>query len=131
MVSREDKYKSKAFTDTFVYRGGDVLGAWTEGLLGRLGMALVGLASVAVPLAVGWAVLGLWLGTLAGSPGRRRGGAGSRRGPAADRNPGARVVYLMAGPMCDVDCSFSLQMNSNSSVFSCRRALVVTVHGFV
>jgi AAA family ATP:ADP antiporter len=62
VVSREDKYKSKAFTDTFVYRGGDVLGAWTEGFLGRLGMALVGLASVAVPLAVAWAVLGLWLG---------------------------------------------------------------------
>jgi AAA family ATP:ADP antiporter len=62
VVGREDKYKSKAFIDTFVYRGGDVLGAWTEGLLGRLGMALVGLASVAVPLAVGWAVLGLWLG---------------------------------------------------------------------
>jgi AAA family ATP:ADP antiporter len=62
VVSREDKYKSKAFTDTFVYRGGDLLGAWTEGLLGRLGMALVGLASVAVPLAVAWAVLGLWLG---------------------------------------------------------------------
>jgi AAA family ATP:ADP antiporter len=62
VVSREDKYKSKAFTDTFVYRGGDVLGAWTEGLLGRLGLALVGLASVAVPLAVAWACLGLWLG---------------------------------------------------------------------
>jgi AAA family ATP:ADP antiporter len=62
VVGREDKYKSKAFTDTFVYRGGDVLGAWTEGLLGRLGMALVGLASVAVPLGVAWAVLGLWLG---------------------------------------------------------------------
>jgi AAA family ATP:ADP antiporter len=62
VVSREEKYKSKAFTDTFVYRGGDLLGAWTEGLLGRLGMALVGLASVAVPLAVGWAALGLWLG---------------------------------------------------------------------
>jgi AAA family ATP:ADP antiporter len=62
VVSREDKYKSKAFTDTFVYRGGDVLGAWTEGLLGRLGMALVGLASVAVPLAVAWAILGVWLG---------------------------------------------------------------------
>jgi AAA family ATP:ADP antiporter len=62
VVSREDKYKSKAFTDTFVYRSGDLLGAWTEGLLGRLGMALVGLASVAVPLAVLWGVLGLWLG---------------------------------------------------------------------
>jgi AAA family ATP:ADP antiporter len=62
VVSREDKYKSKAFTDTFVYRGGDVLGAWTEGALGRLGLALVGLASVAVPLAIAWAALGLWLG---------------------------------------------------------------------
>ena len=62
VVKREDKYKSKAFTDTFVYRGGDVLGAWTEGLLGRLGLALIGLASVAVPLAVIWMALGVWLG---------------------------------------------------------------------
>jgi ATP:ADP antiporter, AAA family len=62
VVSREDKYKSKAFIDTFVYRGGDVVGAWTDGLLGRLGMALVGLASLAVPLAVAWTALAIWLG---------------------------------------------------------------------
>lgn len=62
VVSREDKYKSKAFTDTFVYRAGDVLGAYTEGALGRLGGALVGLASMAIPLAVLWAGLGVWLG---------------------------------------------------------------------
>ena len=62
VVSREDKYKSKAFIDTFVYRGGDVVGAWTEGLLGRLGMGLAGLASLTVPLAVLWGVLGIWLG---------------------------------------------------------------------
>lgn len=62
VVSREDKYKSKAFIDTFGYRGGDVLGAQVEGLLGRLGMGLAGLASVAIPLALAWAVLGLWLG---------------------------------------------------------------------
>lgn len=62
VVTREEKYKSKAFTDTFVYRGGDVIGAWTEGLLGRLGMGLVGLSSLAVPLAVAWGGLGLWLG---------------------------------------------------------------------
>jgi AAA family ATP:ADP antiporter len=62
IVSREDKYKSKAFTDTFVYRGGDVIGAWTEGFLTQLGMGLAGLASAAVPLAVVWGVLGLWLG---------------------------------------------------------------------
>jgi len=60
--SREDKYKAKAFIDTFVYRGGDVVGAQVEGLLGRLGMGLAAVASVAVPLALMWALLGLWLG---------------------------------------------------------------------
>jgi AAA family ATP:ADP antiporter len=62
VVPRTDRYKAKAFIDTFVYRAGDVAGAQTEGLLGRLGMGLVALASVAVPLALAWAALGLWLG---------------------------------------------------------------------
>ena len=62
VVRRADKYKSKAFIDTFVYRGGDVVGAQFEGLLGRLGMGLMALASVAVPLAIAWAALGIWLG---------------------------------------------------------------------
>ena len=62
VVSREDKYKAKAFIDTFVYRAGDVVGAQTEGLLGRLGLAMGGLVSVVVPLAVVWAALALWLG---------------------------------------------------------------------
>ncbi len=62
VVSREEKYKAKAFIDTFIYRGGDVVGAQAEGLLGRLGWGLVALASVAVPLAFAWAVLGIWLG---------------------------------------------------------------------
>jgi ATP:ADP antiporter, AAA family len=62
VVSREDKYKAKAFTDTFVYRGGDAIGAWSEGLLGRLGMGLAALAMVALPLAIVWGLLGVWLG---------------------------------------------------------------------
>lgn len=62
VTSRSDKYKSKAFIDTFVYRGGDVLGAQLEGLLVRLGLGLAALAAVAVPLALAWAILGLWLG---------------------------------------------------------------------
>ncbi len=62
VVNREDKYKAKAFIDTFVYRGGDVAGAQTEGLLGRLGMGLAALASVVLPLALAWAALGIWLG---------------------------------------------------------------------
>jgi len=62
VVPRADRYKAKAFIDTFVYRTGDLVGAQTEGLLGRLGMGLGALASVALPLAAAWMVLGLWLG---------------------------------------------------------------------
>ena len=62
VVSRADRYKAKAFIDTFVYRAGDVAGAQTEGLLARLGMGLAALASFAVPLAMVWMALGVWLG---------------------------------------------------------------------
>jgi len=62
IVPRADRYKAKAFIDTFVYRAGDVVGAQTEGLLGRLGMGLAALAAFAVPLAMAWMVLGVWLG---------------------------------------------------------------------
>ncbi|TAM85495.1 MAG: MFS transporter, partial [Candidimonas sp.] len=62
VVSRAERYKAKAFTDTFVYRLGDLTGAQTEGLLERLGMGLATLASFAVPLALVWAALAVWLG---------------------------------------------------------------------
>ena len=61
-VARSDRYKAKAFIDTFIYRGGDAIGAQTEGMLARLGMGLVGVAFFAVPLAILWMALGLWLG---------------------------------------------------------------------
>jgi AAA family ATP:ADP antiporter len=66
IVPRADRYKAKAFIDTFVYRTGDVVGAQTEGLLARLGMGLAALAAFAVPLAMAWMVLGLWLGRAQG-----------------------------------------------------------------
>jgi AAA family ATP:ADP antiporter len=62
VVSREDKYKSKAFIDTFVYRTGDVVGAQVEGLLGRLAAGVTALVVVTVPLAIAWGALGVWLG---------------------------------------------------------------------
>jgi AAA family ATP:ADP antiporter len=62
VVPRTDRYKAKAFIDTFVYRTGDVVGAQTEGLLKQLGLGLAALASVAVPLAAVWMALGIWLG---------------------------------------------------------------------
>lgn len=61
-VSRSDRYKAKAFIDTFVYRTGDVVGAQLEGALGKLGMGLAALISVALPITVAWIALGWWLG---------------------------------------------------------------------
>lgn len=62
VVDREDKYKAKALIDTFVYRFGDVVGAQAEGALGRLGLAMGGLISVVLPLALVWVMVALWLG---------------------------------------------------------------------
>lgn len=62
VVSREDKYKAKAFIDTFVYRTGDVIGAQVEGLLKSLGLGLAALTSLVVPMSIAWGLLGIWLG---------------------------------------------------------------------
>jgi ATP:ADP antiporter, AAA family len=61
VADREDRYKSKAVIDTFVYRTGDVVGAWTEGFLGKLGGGVLTLTAIVVPAAVVWAGLSVWL----------------------------------------------------------------------
>jgi ATP:ADP antiporter, AAA family len=62
VVPREDKYKAKSFIETFVYRGGDQIAAWTYGGLVAVGLGLTGIAFAAVPMAAVWLMLGLWLG---------------------------------------------------------------------
>jgi AAA family ATP:ADP antiporter len=62
VVRREDKYKAKNVIETFVYRGGDQIGAWAYKGLTGLGLGLQGISYVAVPLSMIWLGLGLWLG---------------------------------------------------------------------
>jgi AAA family ATP:ADP antiporter len=62
VLSREDKYKAKSFIDTFVYRAGDQIGAWSYPLLTWFGLGLTGISFVAAPMAAIWCVLSLWLG---------------------------------------------------------------------
>jgi AAA family ATP:ADP antiporter len=62
VLRREDKYKAKSFMDTFVYRAGDQIGAWSYPVLKWFGLGLTGISFVAVPLAAIWCVLSLWLG---------------------------------------------------------------------
>jgi len=67
-VSREDKYKSKAVTDTFVYRGGDWLGAEAVGAL-RRAHGVGPLPAVAIPVCATAAAVGV---VLARAAARRR-----------------------------------------------------------
>ena len=62
VLTREAKYKSKNFIDTVVFRGGDTAGGWVYAALKGLGLSLAGLAAVAIPGAILWLVVGLWLG---------------------------------------------------------------------
>jgi ATP:ADP antiporter, AAA family len=62
VVSREEKYKSKPFLDTAIYRGGDLVSGWIYAGLGALGLSLVAIALTAAPLTAVWAAVGVRLG---------------------------------------------------------------------
>ncbi len=72
VVSREEKYKSKAFIDAAIYRGGDLVSGWIYTGLAAVGLSIGAIALVAAPVAAVWVMLGLKLGTLqeerAGTP---------------------------------------------------------------
>jgi AAA family ATP:ADP antiporter len=62
VVRREDKYKAKSLIETFVYRAGDQIAAWTYAVLARFGLGVSGTAYAAVPLSAAWLLLAVWLG---------------------------------------------------------------------
>ena len=62
VVRREDRYKAKSFIDTFVYRLGDQVGAWSFTLISWLGFGTTGFAVAAGAVSAAWLVNALWLG---------------------------------------------------------------------
>jgi AAA family ATP:ADP antiporter len=62
-LDADDKYKAKPFIDTFIYRGGDLLGVWMPTALGLLGIAA---APAALGVSALWLGSGTWLGRLVG-----------------------------------------------------------------
>jgi AAA family ATP:ADP antiporter len=57
-LDREQRYKSKAFIDAAVYRGGDLISGWMYAGFTALGMTLAAIALVAAPVALVWVLLG-------------------------------------------------------------------------
>jgi len=62
ILTREEKYKSKNFIDTVVYRGGDTLSGWVSTGLRAAGMSISGVAYVGVLIAAAWIGVALYLG---------------------------------------------------------------------
>jgi len=61
LVSSDEKYKSKSFIDTFVYRGGDFLGGWAETWLKAAGRA-AWFFPIAVGACIAWLAGAMMLG---------------------------------------------------------------------
>jgi len=62
VVGREERYKSKAFIDAAVYRGGDLVSGWIYAGLAWIGLGVGAIALVAVPVMGAWVATGLFLG---------------------------------------------------------------------
>jgi AAA family ATP:ADP antiporter len=62
VVPKEDKYKSKNFIDTALYRGGDAASGWAFAGLAGIGLSLSAIAFIAVPISAIWMITGLILG---------------------------------------------------------------------
>ncbi len=62
VVGREERYKSKAFIDAAVYRGGDLVSGWVYAGLAWIGLGVGAISLVAVPVMAVWAGVGLFLG---------------------------------------------------------------------
>jgi len=63
VVTPEDKYKTKNFIDTAVYRFGDLVGAWSiQGLL-AVGLSNPVVSIALLPFAALWGAISLWLGS--------------------------------------------------------------------
>jgi AAA family ATP:ADP antiporter len=63
IVDSETRFKAKPVIDIVVYRGGDMVTAWTyTALTATLGLGLTGVALFAALIAAGWALIGAWLG---------------------------------------------------------------------
>jgi len=62
VLRREDKYKAKSFIDTFAYRAGDQIGAWSYRGLHDRGFDIRATSFIAVPFVALWCGLSIWLG---------------------------------------------------------------------
>ena len=62
IAGREEKYKSKSFIDTVLYRGGDAASGWAHAGLAALGLSATAVMLCALPACAAWILAALHLG---------------------------------------------------------------------
>jgi AAA family ATP:ADP antiporter len=62
VVGRDERYKSKAFIDAAVYRGGDLVNGWIYAGLAALGLSIGAISLVSAPVIALWIAIGISLG---------------------------------------------------------------------
>ncbi|NIA27630.1 MAG: MFS transporter [Desulfobulbaceae bacterium] len=62
VVTPEEKYKSKNFIETAVYRFGDLVGTWSVKGLIVVGLSTPAISVAMLPFAAVWGAIALWLG---------------------------------------------------------------------
>lgn len=77
VLGPEEKYKSKSFIDTVVYRGGDLAGAWTDYFLTTAGIAV---ATTAIGISAVWGAAAFALGRMQRGLAARNRAAGATHG---------------------------------------------------
>lgn len=71
LLPTEQKYKAKSFVDSFVYRGGDAVGALSQNLLAMLALGVGSIALLVTPIAAVWSLLAIYLGRQALAAGEK------------------------------------------------------------
>ncbi|MDT8342426.1 MAG: Npt1/Npt2 family nucleotide transporter [Longimicrobiales bacterium] len=87
VVGREERYKSKAFIDAAVYRGGDLASGWIYAGLAAVGLSVGAISLVSLPLLGAWAAVGMSLG-------RRQDELAAAEEPLPEPRPGPAPATL-------------------------------------
>jgi AAA family ATP:ADP antiporter len=61
VARREERYKTKSFVDTVVYRGGDAAGGWTHAAFAAMGTGAAAMPLAVLPLVLAWLLTIPWL----------------------------------------------------------------------
>jgi len=62
VVTPEEKYKTKNFIDTAVYRSGDLIGTWSIKGFVLAGLSIPAISVLMLPFAAIWGAIAIWLG---------------------------------------------------------------------